>query len=128
MIKPSQTTQTARIAKRIREFRERKHQLKWREICEPGRVTPNGILKDDGMADTGLALKIAYNNHEPERRDVRARLGLKDICTTCRRPYRQKTVKAVVTPSRARTWFQSLPREKQEEALQFLYEQFEGVL
>lgn len=92
---PKQTKQTARLGARIRRLRERRRPLTWTAICQ--RLN---ILNPSGEAATGIAYKIAYREYEPSHREVRARLGLRDVCMTCLRPYRRKG------PPRVRTEIQ----------------------
>jgi hypothetical protein len=77
-----------------------------------------GILKNDGRPDTGMAYKIAYDGHEPAGREVRLRLGLRDICTKCHRGFRKRMVRKM-TPARA--WWETLETSKREKIIQSLY-------
>ncbi len=119
----TQTPQTARLARKIRRIREKKKRGKltlWRVVCE----TLN-IRKVDGSYDHGMAFKIGYEEYEPSGREVRHRLGLRDICTKCRRAFRTPRVPmARQTLSPARMWFNRLKREDQEKILEFSYKQF----
>lgn len=122
-----QTKQTQRLAERLRRIREKTdrkgNKTKWRVVCL--KVKPP-ILLESGEPDTGLAYQIAYNGKEPEDRHIRERLGLKDICAKCLRPYRKPAGKANKR-SPAREWFINLSREKQENLLEMIFDYLNRV-
>jgi len=95
-------------------MRERRKPISWRNVC-----VKLGIMKSDGRPDTGMAYKIAYDGHEPADREVRVRLGLRDICSKCHRGFRKRTVRKM-TPARA--WWNGLSNAKQEKIIQSLYQ------
>lgn len=111
----SQTPQTARIARKIRKLREKK-KTAWKDVCVRLK-----ILKEDGRPDTGLAYKIAYEGYEPTGRELRHRLGLRDICKSCRRPFRVPSVKPRPAKSQARVWFNGLKREERDQVLEWAF-------
>lgn len=114
----SQTPETARLARKIRRARERK-KMSWKNTC----VTLN-ILKDNGSPDTGLAYKIGYNNFEPSGRPVRHRLGLRDICTKCRRAFRVPKVSAPQVKSAARIWWDSLKASERDKLIEISHKNY----
>jgi len=97
-------------------MRERRKPISWRNVC-----VKLGIMKSDGRPDTGMAYKIAYDGHEPADRMVRARLGLRDICTKCHRGFRKASARRT-TLSQARAWWNGLANAKQEKIIQSLYQ------
>jgi hypothetical protein len=103
-----QTKPTQRLAKRIRKQRERRTPVLWRVICEKF-----GIWKADGEPDTGMAYKIAYDDHEPEDRDVRTRLGLNDMCVKCQRAFRKPGAKGAERADWQTWWARLRPRERE---------------
>jgi hypothetical protein len=87
----------------------------WRVICEKFN-----LHNPDGSPATGLASKIAYNDFEPGR-EVRLRIGLRDQCTKCRRPFRKPSTKrqpAIITP--ARKLFNKMSQIEQDKLIEFL--------
>lgn len=123
-----QTKQTLRLAERIKRFRGKRDragkQMIWRKVCL--KIKPP-ILTAEGKPDTGLAYKIAYQGLEPEGRDLRKRLGLRDICTNCKRPYRKiGAKKPAAKKTDARLWFERLPIDRKEQMIMELYERYGG--
>lgn len=121
-----QSKQTQRLAQRIRKARERILNGKptpWRLVCV---IVRPQIIKVNGDPDTGLASRIAYDNYEPGL-DIQRRLGLREICTRCHRPFRKKVVREKVVPSKGRAWWNSLSFEKQEAILGRLWK-LDGLL
>lgn len=119
-----QTKQTQRLGARLRRIREKTdrkgNMTKWRVVCL--KVDPP-ILLESGEPDTGLAYQIAYNGKEPEDRRIRERLGLKDICAKCLRPYR-KPARVAKKRSPAREWFMKLKSDRKEKMIEFLFDTF----
>lgn len=116
-----QSKQTQRLAKRLRKAREHKDRkgnpALWRVVCM--KVKPN-IVKENGDPDTGLAYQIAYNEYEPSR-EIQKRLGMRETCKTCHRPFRKPSVREKVAPSKWRVWWNSLGYERQDKILARLY-------
>ncbi|RPJ29169.1 MAG: hypothetical protein EHM33_02005 [Chloroflexi bacterium] len=118
-----QSKQTNRLARKIRKNREKKIKGKltrWMVVCEK-----LNIRTEDGRLDPGLAFKIGYQDYEPSDRGVRQRLGLRDMCTRCKRVFR--AVK-VTTPQRAlspaRAWWNGLARGQREELIEKTYRNY----
>lgn len=117
----SQTPQTARLGRKIRKMRERKKGGKraWKDVCKL-----LNIMKKDGQPDTGLAYKIAYEGYEPLGRDLRKSLGLRDICTKCKRLFRVVTVKPARAKSPARVWWDKLKGEDRQKIMEWAYSNY----
>ena len=111
----NQTKQTARLAKRIRDRREAEE--KWEAIAQT-----EGVLKEDGSPDPGLAYRIAYNDYEPKGKDVRERLGLKKLCLTCMRGFR-KIASGARPLSPWLVWWRRLGKEERDRRIKSQYEQ-----
>lgn len=114
-----QTKQTAKLARKIRRLRERKRPLKWRAVCEK-----LNIRTQDGRIDPGLAYRIGYQDYEPSDRALRGRLGLKDICSKCKRTFRAVRSPVIRTKSPARAWWEKLNREDREKLIELSYQNF----
>jgi len=111
----TQSKDIERLGKRIRSMRERRTPLLWREICVRLK-----IFNLDESPATGLAEKIGYYEGYEPGREVRSRLGLRDQCSTCRRPFRKAgKVRPPIIISEARRAFNQLSRARQEEILQW---------
>lgn len=109
-----QTKETARLAKRIRDKRDRG--VKWDKIC-----LELGILKDTGLPDTGLAYRIAFDDYEPKGPDLRDRLGLRKICLACLRGFRQVS-SSVRELSPWRLWWRKLDPSDRDRRIRSEYE------
>lgn len=113
----------ARLGKKIRRLLERRrHPMRYREICEL-----YGWFNTNGKPSTGLVFKLAYGvdgkPYEPGR-EVRKRLGLRDICPACHRPFHKPNpnrVRPVLTE--ARKVFMKLPRSRQDELIEWALRQ-----
>jgi hypothetical protein len=118
-----QSSDTIRLARRIRKKREKKKRGKltpWRVVCEE-----LNIRTENGNLDTGLAFKIGYQEYDPSDRALRHRLGLRDLCSKCKRVFRAvKLLAPKPALSAARVWFNGLKREEQEKVLELSYKQF----
>lgn len=77
-----QTPETARLGARIR--RRRAKGEKWEAIARA-----EGVVKEDGSPNPGLASRIAFDNYEPTGQELRDRLGLRKICLACMRGFRK---------------------------------------
>jgi len=117
-----QSKQTIRLAVKIRKIHEKKIKGKktpFRVVCE--RLN---IRKEDGRTDEGLAYKIGYNDYEPSSREVRKRLGLRDVCSKCKRAFRVIKPAVVHTPSPALAWWKKLKREEREKVINASYKNY----
>lgn len=117
--KPPQTKQTAKLAEKIRQARERGDI--WTKICIDNNLyTPPTLLKPNGEPDTGLAYKIAFEGYEPSHRETRDRLGLRDICVKCYRAFRKKGTPRIV--SEARLWWDGLNTKQKSDNIENMYQ------
>lgn len=114
-----QTKQTQRLAKKIRKLRERKKPFTWHAVCEK-----LNIRTEDGRHDPGLAYKIAYREYEPSDRAMRTRLGLRDICTKCKRGFRVPHPKEHRALSPSRAWWQKLKGGERERVIELAYRNY----
>lgn len=115
-----QSKDTIRLARRIRKKREKKIKgvlTPWRVVCEE-----LDIRTEEGKLDTGLAYKIGYQEYEPSNRPMRKRLGLRDICSRCKRTFRVPKSKQILhTLSPARLWWNRIKREEREKLIELSY-------
>lgn len=93
--------------------------MTWKAICVRLK-----ILTEDGRPDPGLAYRIGYTEYEPSDRAVRGRLGLKDICTKCKRTFRAPHPVAPRPKSPARSWWGKLKREDREKLIELAYRNY----
>lgn len=115
-----QTKQTQKLARKIRRLREKKKPEIWRVVCEK-----LNIRTEDGRVDPGLAYKIGYGDYEPSDRSARKRLGLRDICTKCKRTFRAvKAPAARKAPSPAQLWWGRLKRQERKKLIELSYKNF----
>lgn len=116
--KPKQTKETARRARRIRKLRGGRKPMIWEDVCRDPGVQ---IFKEDGSPDTGLAYKIGFEDYEPSRRSVRARLGLRDFCNACKRAFRPSSSRGGALPDWL-SWWKHLSKEIRDEIIRDQYE------
>jgi hypothetical protein len=97
--------------------------MNFREVCET-----LGWFNPSGKPSTGLVYKIAYvPDYEPGR-EVRQRLGMRDQCSKCRRPFHKpKPPRPKRQLSEARRKFNALTYESQEKLLEWALTQIEEL-
>lgn len=93
----------------------------WVAICHRYK-----IYDPQGNPSTGIARKLAYDDYEPSHREVRQRLGLRDMCLTCGRPYRKKTTRRPRTE--IQSWWARLSAQDREAILLEAYNARKGKL
>jgi hypothetical protein len=111
---PKQLKETARKAREIRRLRARS--VKWEDIAREVN-----ILKEDGSPDPGLAYLIGFKGYEPKRPEVRARLGLKELCLSCMRAFRNRSGSSR-SRSQWRAWWSRLSPDERDRKIRSEYE------
>lgn len=111
---PKQMKETARKALQIRTLRRKGY--KWDDIAREVK-----ILKEDGSPDPGLAYLIGFKGYEPKRPEVRARLGLKELCLACMRAFRKGSDSSRAR-SQWRLWWSRLSPDERDRKIRSEYE------
>jgi hypothetical protein len=109
-----QTSGTARKAKRINRLRAKGKT--WESIS-----IEEGIIKENGSPDPGLAYRIAHG-YEPKGRELRSRLGLRDVCMSCLRGFRKKSSEIARALPAWASWWKSLPKDEKDRRIRDQYE------
>ena len=109
-----------KLQSRIISLRNENPPVKWRVICEAF-----GILKDNGLPDTGLASIIAYKDFDPTRMELRKRLNLSTVCPSCKRTikkYNEHNHNATSVQPPSIKWWKSLSPIDRARHIQNLFE------
>jgi hypothetical protein len=110
-----QTPGTARKARELLKLR--RNNITWERAAKEV-----GIVKDNGDPDPGLAYKIAIEGYEPKGQEVRDRLGLKKICTSCMRGFRSIS-RQISALSPWRAWWNRLKPGERDRWIRKNYEE-----
>lgn len=111
-----QTKQTQKLANRIRRLHDKK--MTYTEIS-----LKLGILTPEGKPNPGLVYKIGFEKYEPAGKEIRARLGLKDICISCLRSFRKPRAAAARSPEPWLSWWRRLSKRERDDRIRNQYEE-----